>query len=122
FDSSIEEAFADRWGDAPREGWTLVREGAILHRGQKVFVPDFVFRRDGWREVYLEIVGYWTPEYLEEKAKTLRLFADPPILLAIPESLGEAARPLSDPTRTVWFKSSLKIEPVLGLLRQRLSE
>src|SRR5207302_9337790 len=59
FDSSVEEDFARRSGPEPRQGWTLVREGAVLHQGQKAFVPDFVFRHDDGRSVFLEIVGFW---------------------------------------------------------------
>ena len=32
FDSSVEEAFAAKWGDEKRDGWLLVREGEILHQ------------------------------------------------------------------------------------------
>ena len=61
-----------RNGAEARDGWTLVREGEVLHEGQKVFVPDFVFRHDDGRVVLMEIIGFWTPEYLEAKAATLR--------------------------------------------------
>ena len=40
----------------------------FLHRGQKVFVPDFVFRHSDGRTVLIEIVGFWTPEYLQAEA------------------------------------------------------
>jgi predicted nuclease of restriction endonuclease-like RecB superfamily len=60
FDSGVEESFAQKFGEV-REGWKLIREGAILHRHQKTFVPDFVFRHEDGREVLFEIVGFWTP-------------------------------------------------------------
>ena len=68
-----------------REGWRLTREGAILHDGQATFVPDFMFRRADVREAYLEIVGFWMPQYLEKKRETLRRFRHHRVLLAIAE-------------------------------------
>lgn len=82
FDSSVEETFANAFG-AERAGWRLHREGAILHDGQTTFVPDFVFRRADGREVFLEIVGFWTPQYLEKKRATLCRFRRHRVVLAV---------------------------------------
>jgi hypothetical protein len=116
FDSDVEAAFAEKWGAGPREGWTLAREAEILHRGQKVFVPDFVFRHADGRIALLEIVGYWTPEYLETKLKTLALFAGEPIVLAVAESVGRDS--IAWPAGTVRFKAALKIKDVLVRLAE----
>lgn len=85
FDSSVEETFAIAFG-LEREGWRLTREGAILHEGQVTFVPDFMFRHADGREAFLEIVGFWTPQYLEKKRETLRRFRGHRILLAVAET------------------------------------
>jgi hypothetical protein len=114
FDSSVEESFAGKWGADLRDGWRLEREGEILHRGQKSFVPDFVFRHEDGRTVLLEIVGFWTPEYLAAKLKTLDEFRDQRILLAVAESLSERF-PGSLPN-TILYKSRLKISAVLQAL------
>ena len=114
FDSHVEEAFTQKWGTEKRDGWLLVREGEILHQGQKVFVPDFVFRHDDGRTVRMEIVGFWTPEYLEAKLKTLYTFRDQPILLAVAEP---ARRGIPDlPAEAIPYKSALLIKDVLGRL------
>jgi predicted nuclease of restriction endonuclease-like RecB superfamily len=111
FDSQVEEEFARQWGPGPREGWTLAREGELLHSGQKVFVPDFVLRHEDGRAILLEIIGFWTPEYLAAKAATLRDFGRHPILLAVAESVRQK---LPDLTQgIVTFKSALKVEDVL---------
>lgn len=113
FDSALEESFADKFGPA-RNGWRLIREGDILHEHQATFVPDFTFRHDDGTEVFLEIVGFWTPEYLEEKRRTLRRFQRHRILLAVPkDSLRENAQITN---QVVVYKTSLKIEPVLTAL------
>ncbi|MGH7140049.1 MAG: DUF790 family protein [Pirellulales bacterium] len=120
FDSSIEQAFAEKWGDEPREGWTLVREGEILHREQRVFVPDFVLRHAGGRRMLLEIVGFWTPEYLEAKLKTLRLFRDEKVLVALAANRRHesyAADFTAAGGGVIRFKSSLSVKAVLERLR-----
>lgn len=116
FDSQVEEDFARRWGNEPRAGWTLFREGVVLHHGQKVFVPDFLFRHDDGRSVLMEIVGFWTPEYLEAKARTLRTFLDQRILLAVGPSAGKHWRDL--PAEAIRYKSRLRVKDVLERLRE----
>ncbi len=113
FDSEVEEKFAEKFGEK-RDGWSLYREDVVLHEGQITFVPDFVFRHDDGTEVLFEIVGFWTPEYLEKKRATLRRFKNSNIVLAVPEATMVRGRPL--PENVVAFKTALKIEPVLGVL------
>jgi predicted nuclease of restriction endonuclease-like RecB superfamily len=114
FDSRVEENFARSWG-GKRQGWLLEREGELLHQGQKVFVPDFVLRHDDGRTVLLELVGFWTPEYLQAKFQTLRTFQDRPILVAVAES---ASRRLGElPPEAIRFKNALRPEDVLDRLR-----
>lgn len=114
FDSRLEEDFARRWGEK-RDGWALDREGEILHQGQKVFVPDFVFRHDDGRRVLMEIVGFWTPEYLQAKFQTLRVFADRHILVAVAKP---ASRQVADlPADAIRFASALRPQQVLERLR-----
>ncbi len=120
FDSSVEESFARKWGEEPREGWRLLREAAILHEGQHVFVPDFAFRHEGGREVLLEIIGFWTPEYLTAKSRTLSLFAAHPILLAVQKSLIHKLPAL--PPGTISYGTGLKVRDVLGALGGMRSE
>ena len=116
FDSSVEQAFAEKWGGEPREGWRLVREGGILHQGQKVFVPDFAFHHQDGRTVLLEIVGYWTPEYLQAKLQTLRAFRDCRILLAAQARVGHELASL--PAEVISYRSALKIQDVLPRLER----
>lgn len=118
FDSTVEENFFQKWGDAPRDGWTLHRETDILHHKQKVFFPDFVFRHKDSRRVYFEIVGFWTPEYLEAKAKTLTQFREAPIVLGIQEGLVPKLPSL--PLPIVTYKKNLKINAVLDAIKQYL--
>jgi predicted nuclease of restriction endonuclease-like RecB superfamily len=113
FDSGLEESFATKFG-AVRDGWRLVREGDVLCEHQATFVPDFTFRHDDGTEAFLEIVGFWTPEYLDQKRETLRRFHRHRILLAVPESSLREGAAIAD--SVIVYKTALKIEPVLAAL------
>jgi predicted nuclease of restriction endonuclease-like RecB superfamily len=115
FDSALEEGLARRWGPEPREGWRLVREGEILHRHQQVFIPDFLLRHEDGRTALLEIIGFWTPEYLQQKLETLRAFPDQRILLAVAEPAKKVLEGL--PHEVIPFKSAVPVEMVLERLR-----
>jgi uncharacterized protein len=113
FDSTLEENFASKFGQE-RDGWKLIREGDILYDHQRTFVPDFTFRHHDGTEVFLEIVGFWTPEYLAHRRETLRQFRQHRMLIAVPEkSLRESA---SISENILVYKTALKIGPLMKAL------
>jgi predicted nuclease of restriction endonuclease-like RecB superfamily len=115
FDSGLEEALAGKFGPE-RGGWRLIREGEILHDRQNAFVPDFTFRHEDGTEVLLEIVGFWTPEYLAHRRETLRQFRRHKILIAVPqESLREGVRVGEN---VLVYKTALKIDPLMEVLEK----
>ena len=114
FDSQLEQNFFERWGGLARDGWHLTRESEILHLGQTVFMPDFVLTHDSGRKVLLEIVGFWTPEYLKQKQATLHKFRDQRTLLAVADSAKHSFD--SADGSVLVFKRAIKIEAVLERL------
>jgi predicted nuclease of restriction endonuclease-like RecB superfamily len=66
FDSAIEKEFYQ----LGFKGWTVRREPAVLQAGQYAFIPDFSLERNGIK-IYVEIIGFWTPEYLKNKVQKL---------------------------------------------------
>jgi hypothetical protein len=71
FDSNVEKKFMDKFLKFST-GWKLTREPdpLILSDG-KAFISDFVFEKYGIK-VYLEIVGFWTKEYLKRKLEKIK--------------------------------------------------
>lgn len=115
FDSRLEESLAEKFG-SQRDGWQLIREGEILHDHQKTFVPDFTFRHEDGTQVLLEIVGFWTPEYLMHRRRSLQLFRHHRILIAVPEkSLREGARIGEN---VLVYKTALKLTSLMEALER----
>lgn len=119
FDSQIEAGLAADWEKLGPQDWTMDRESVVLHEGQKTFIPDFVFRHRDGRRVLLEIAGYWTPEYLEQKRESLAKFWHEDILLAVPASLlkqNPTLRWVRDYPFLIEYKTQLRAAAVLGRL------
>ena len=59
-----------RWG----ANWDVVREPEAIRPGRTLIFPDFMLchRLQPERRVLVEIVGFWTPEYLATKLARLR--------------------------------------------------
>jgi len=111
YDSTLEQAF----GSLSLGSWKIKREPTILKAGKFAFVPDFSLQRDNMR-VYLEIVGFWTPEYLENKVKKLKEVKEPLILL-IDRKLkcSEKDFPAQE---VIFFDKKIPANEVMKLLRK----
>ncbi|MFB3766564.1 MAG: DUF790 family protein [Methanotrichaceae archaeon] len=66
FDSAIEKDFYNLGFN----GWTVEREPTVLKAGKYAFIPDFSLEKNGTK-IYVEIIGFWTPEYLRNKIKKI---------------------------------------------------
>ena len=89
YDSSTEERFANTFINYDT-GWRLIREPEPIIVSNKAFIPDFAFEKGNIR-VYLEIVGFWTKEYIEKKLQKIRELrverSDIDIIVAIDKEL-----------------------------------
>ena len=70
FDSRLEERFAK---DVARlaPDWDVIREPVPLQAGATLIFPDFLLRHriHPERQALVEIVGFWTPDYLTAEAR-----------------------------------------------------
>ena len=78
YDSSVERRLA---ADIRRlgSGWELAREDTVVRVGRRLFYPDFTLVSPRGR-VLVEVVGYWTPEYLASKVEALRAVEAPMVV------------------------------------------
>lgn len=89
FDSCLEEKLANKFEHLANR-WKVTREPDPLITGRGVaFIPDFLFEKYG-RKIYLEIVGFWTKDYLErkfQKVNDILRNEDVDLLVAVNEDL-----------------------------------
>jgi len=122
FDSTVEERFAKSFlASYGSLGWTLKREPEPLVAGTHVLIPDFSFEKLGVK-VYLEVVGFWTSEYLERKIGKLSSIAGVDMIVAADESLAcSRLERLRSKAQVVYYKKDVPLKPIVEHLRRRES-
>ncbi len=115
FDSSVEEAFYNVFRRRKTE-WEIERESEIVDLGDTVLIPDFRLRHPDGRSFLLEIVGFWTPEYLEKKLDKLRRAGRKDLIVAVNETLNCSKEDFRGPV--LFFKTRVKVGEVLKLIEE----
>lgn len=86
YDSRLEERFARDFAKLALD-WDVIREPAPIAAGSGWCFPDFMLRHRGTGETYwLEIVGFWTADYLRKKLQQLRAAALPKMILCVDDA------------------------------------
>ncbi len=115
YDSAVEKIF----GGLKLGSWEIRREPTVLRAGKYAFVPDFALERDG-TIVYLEIVGFWTSEYLEKKIGKLKEVREPVILLINRKlKCSEKDFPARD---VIFYEKKIPVNEVMQILRRYEAE
>jgi uncharacterized protein len=118
YDSSTEEKFA-RSFLSYGTGWALKREPEPLVAGTHVLIPDFSFEKDGMK-VYLEVVGFWTPSYLDRKMGKLDLVSGVDMIIAADESLAcSKLERLKRKALVMYYKRNVPLKQIIEHLRER---
>jgi uncharacterized protein len=63
----IEKLFAN-WRKLKSE-WTLEANREVVDLGQTAFIPDLVLRHPNGKKVYLDVLGFWTPDSLKKRLR-----------------------------------------------------
>jgi predicted nuclease of restriction endonuclease-like RecB superfamily len=122
YDSGVEEDFSKRFS-AVGSGWQLKREPEPVIVGKHVLIPDFSFEREGTK-LYMEVVGFWTTEYLMRKIRKLEKTQER-MLVAVDESLScERLTKLErqQSLNLIYYKKKIPLPPVLCYLQDAYRE
>ena len=122
YDSAAEESFASQFR-AVKSGWTLKREPEPVLAGNQVIVPDFSLERAGLK-VYLEIVGFWTEEYLLRKAAKLK-HVEVEMILVVNEALAcekLVALEKRPQLHFIYYRDKISLAPILRYLQTAFEE
>ncbi|KYH24238.1 hypothetical protein HAPAU_37090 [Halalkalicoccus paucihalophilus] len=122
FDSDVERTLAQKWERATTE-WKLVREDDVFDLGAEVMIPDFAIEHPDGRRAILEVVGFWTPEYLESKLEKIRQVDADNFVLAVSERLDCSSEEFgSAADRVLWFKTGIHVYDVVELAETYASQ
>ena len=129
YDSGVEAEFAARFSSLGLD-WELVREPEPLAAGEHVVIPDFAF---DWRpgntgavretggdtdlRVFFEIMGFWTPEYVETKLARLADMDGVEMLVAVDETLGVGDAIEARDHRAIPYAGTVRVKDVRDALR-----
>jgi predicted nuclease of restriction endonuclease-like RecB superfamily len=122
YENPVREKLLAAWARFESE-WTLDVSGEIINLGAGAFIPDFVLRHREGRQIYLEILGFWTPPHLKERLQEFAGTGFRDYLLAAWEELRGSREPLvAAPPHTIIFKRSLDPATVELAVNKLLSE
>ena len=122
YDSSIEEDFASHF-QGVNSGWVLKREPEPVSAGKQVIIPDFSLEKSNIK-IYLEIVGFWTEEYLLRKIEKLKQ-VEVKMLLLVNEALtceklsALEKRPQLD---LIYYRHKISLAPILRYLQTQFEQ
>jgi uncharacterized protein len=109
-ESSAQEKLLEAWARF-ESAWTIEPSSEVIDLGESAFIPDFVLTDDEGHTFYLEILGFWTPEHLQQRLKEFEHAGIRNFLLAAWDELRGSREPL---TRTaphaIIYKS--RLDPV----------
>ena len=134
YDSGVEADFARRFEDLNLD-WALSREPEPLAAGARAMIPDFAFDyRPGGRgagaggegsadtpslRVFFEVMGFWTPAYVEKKLDQFgSVDDDVELLVAVDESLGVGEEIEALDHRVVTYTRRVRVKDVVDALRE----
>lgn len=113
FDSKLEQRFAEQFGKL-NSAWEFERETDVIDLKETVFIPDFSFLHPDGRRALMEIVGFWTPDYLRRKLWKLKLAKRDDIIIAVSDRLNCTKADFRDVRgELMFFKTRLDAKAVL---------
>jgi predicted nuclease of restriction endonuclease-like RecB superfamily len=114
YDSRLEERFARAFA-REAQGFDLIREPEAVPVDGTLIFPDFAIRsrQEPGRQWLLEIIGFWTSDYLQQKLARLRTAKIANLILCLDSERNCGDADLPDGVRVVRFRR--RIDPVLVL-------
>jgi hypothetical protein len=119
FDSAVEGKFFRDLRRTASE-WQVLREADPVQVGRRILCPDFTLvHEDRGLRVPVEIVGFWTPEYLRSKIETLHEL--PPgkaWVVCLDQALAGAARSAGLDYPVFLFRRRIEVGAFLDFLEE----
>jgi hypothetical protein len=121
-DSPLIENLLSTWNDQASD-WAIARCAEVIDLGESAFAPDIVFTHSSGKSVRMELLGYWTPRYLQDRLKEFKQAGlTNYILAASEEMLCSRDTPKNLPASVLSFKKALPAREVRKFLNERFTD
>ncbi|MEP7341230.1 MAG: DUF790 family protein [Acidobacteriota bacterium] len=111
------EKFLSAWARL-NSRWKATVCPEVIDLGGMAFVPD-VLLEDAGRKVYVELFGFWTPRYLQERLAEFERGNFKNFVLLVSEELrGSREAPATLPPNVVSYKTSPDVRAVLAAIEK----
>ena len=114
------DELVERWArhDSP---WTLAANREVIDLGASAFISDYVLTHADGRRVYLELLGFWTPQYLHARLREFEHAGCENFLLAASDDLRGSRDALAHmPHHALIYKTRLAPAEIVAAI-ERLS-
>ena len=120
FDSKLEERFAREFSKHAL-GWDLAREPEPVEADGTLIFPDFALWRREQPQLrwLLEIVGFWTPDYLRHKLARLRAARLSNLIVCIDADRNCTDEELPPNSPVIRYRRKIDVEEVLRVVQGR---
>jgi predicted nuclease of restriction endonuclease-like RecB superfamily len=110
-ESGSPQKFYESWAKFETD-WTLEPSSEVIDLGESAFIPDFALSHPDGHFFYLETLGFWTPQFLQDKLRELARSGIKNFIIAAGDELRGSREPLTRiPAHTVIFKT--KLDPIM---------
>ena len=92
-------------------GWQLKKNRKVIDLGKTAFIPDLVLISPEGKEIYLDVLGFWTPKSLQKRLEEFAAGNFKKFIIAASHELrGSREEPLWENPNVIFYKT--KIEPL----------
>lgn len=118
FDSRLEERFEQEFSRLTPD-WDLIREPIPIAVGSSHIFPDFAIQNRLGERWLLEIIGFWTPEYIHKKLTSFREAKLSNLILCINQKHNCSETSLPPNAKIVYYKRKIDPVKVLKLIEKK---
>ena len=121
FDSKLEARFAGDFARCAGDAFELIREPSPVEASGTLIFPDFAIRcRDEPdHQWWVELVGFWTADYLRSKLDRLRAAGLEALILCVDDALHTGDADFPPTAHVLRYRRRVDVARVLEIARQR---
>jgi len=119
YDSKLEQKFSRSFIKIAPD-WEIIREPKPLTIGNSFIFPDFALNHklNPNRQWLLEIIGFWTAEYLEQKLLKLQTLNIKNLIICLNDKLNCKDEELPNNSRIIRYKYTIDPRKVLSIINE----